>query len=214
MVPEWSWRPQLVFPLVCACCLYLCWWNLIKVNIRSISQMARHPSRSSWMGCWNGEAIWWLSLGMYELQLAAPLPPLAAAHSLWARAPPSWVPRPLGAIFQCGNRGPRAISNISESSGEIIHLPMTGLPRLNEMSFLCCWLAFCRLSLAVLLILGWSGALLGPYMRPWQIKMNYYLINAIGLAKAAFQSMAPWSSKGPNKRASQKGPCWLSQDQV
>lgn len=214
MAAEWSWWPRLVFPFVCAFHICLCWWNLIKVNVRNLSQMVRHPSRSSWTGCWNGEGHLVALLVYMWATVGSASPPLAAAHSSWARAPPSWVPRPLGAIFQCSKRGPRAISNISESSGEIIHLPMTGLPRLNEMSFLCCWLAFCQLSLAVLLIVGWSGALIGPYMHPWQIKMNYYLINAIGLANAAFQSMAPWSSKEPNKRASQKGTCWLSQDQL
>jgi hypothetical protein len=52
--------------------------------------------------------------------------------------------------------------------------------------FFAFWLEFCQLSLAVLLIWGRSGTLIGPYMRPWQIKMNDYLINAIGLADAAF----------------------------
>lgn len=35
-------------------------------------------------------------------------------------------------------------------------------------------------------------------------KMNYYLINAIGLANTALQTMALWSSNEPDKRGSQK----------
>lgn len=64
------------------------------------------------------------------------------------------------------------------------------------------WLEFRQLSLAALLILGWSGALIGLYMRPWQIKMNDYLINGIGLSDTAFWSVAPRSSKKPNKKDS------------
>lgn len=46
--------------------------------------------------------------------------------------------------------------------------------------------------------------------------MNYYLINAIGLADTAFQSVAPWSSKEPDKRGSQwpSMGTWPTQDQL
>lgn len=97
------------------------------------------PGGGSWMGvlkwAWPPGAL------LSHLQAVvggATLPALAAvACSLGVPFLQPESPRPPETIFQCSNKGLRAISNISESSREIIHLPMTGLPRLNEMSFLC-----------------------------------------------------------------------------
>lgn len=101
--------------------------------------MERYELEAGGLGVlrWSGP-LWWLFSCGYEQQLAAPtLPnPTSSSSLLRGKGSQSGAPRPLGAIFQCSNRGPRAISNISESLREIIHLPMTGLPRLNEMSFL------------------------------------------------------------------------------
>lgn len=163
-----------------------------EIWLKWTSRTARKRKDTQVGAAGRGGLLWWLCLHVHGPHLAASsLPPIAAARSSWAKAPPAWVPGALGATFQCSNRGPAATSNISGSLREVIHLPMTGLPRLNEMSCLCFWLEFCQLCLAALLILGWSGALIGPYRHPWQIKMNYYLINAIGLANMAFQSSSP-----------------------
>ena len=156
-----------------------------------------------WVLKWGGP-LWALCSCVYELQWVAPAPPpAAAARSHGQELPHPESPDPLGPSFNVvigaqshqqyfrklkGDRtSPHDRS--AQTKWNVISLLLAGIP--SAQSGCAAYLGLIR-------------SPDGPYMHPWQIKMNDYLINAIGLARTAFQSMAPWSSKAPNERGSQR----------